>query len=530
MFSRLKVEISKHILTSKSYASRLTTDLLVKFANLYTPEITSKLGVIQSTRKHRRPTRKCRHAIKQKSKCGSSNGGSSDKGSGPPNTRQFKLPEAPPKLKKGKIWVPDPEFMKQFEGMYLYPDDNTKQRKHFPYNGRLLPVEMKKVPKIINFGPCHPAAHGVLRLLLQLDGEKVERADPHIGLLHRGTEKLMEYKTYLQCLPYFDRFDYTSCMANEQCFSLAVEKLLNIEIPLRAKYIRTMFAEIMRLTNHTLGVACLVLDCGGITPLFWMFEEREKLYEFCERVSGGRMHSCYIRPGGVSLDLPIGLLDDIHDWCMKFGERVDEFEDLVTENRIFKMRTVGIGAISAHDALNYGCTGVVLRATGVKWDLRKSQPYDAYSLMDFDVPIGTNGDAYDRYLLRVAEMRQSLRIIQQCLDNMPAGEIKVDDYKVCPPPRIEMKENMEELIHHFKYFSQGLIVPPGSTYTSVEAPKGEFGVYMVSDGGSKPYRLRIRPASLAHLALIDKISRNHFLADVCAIIGSLDIVFGDTDR
>lgn len=319
-------------------------------------------------------------------------------------------------------------------------------------------------------------------------------------------------------------------MANEQCFSLAVEKLLNVDIPLRAKYIRTMFAEIMRLTNHTLGVSCLVLDCGGITPLFWMFEEREKLYEFCERASGGRMHSCYIRPGGVAIDLPIGFLDDLQNWCMKFGERIDEFEDLITENRIFKLRTVGIGSISAHDALNYGCTGVVLRATGIKWDLRKSQPYDAYSFLDFDVPVGRNGDAYDRYLVRIEEMRQSLRIIEQCLNCMPEGEIKVDDYKVCPPPRAEMKENMEELIHHFKYFSQGLVVPPGATYTSIEAPKGEFGVYLVSDGSSRPYRLRIRPASLAHLALTDKISKNHFLADMCAIIGSLDIVFGDTDR
>ncbi|XP_055850094.1 LOW QUALITY PROTEIN: NADH-ubiquinone oxidoreductase 49 kDa subunit [Episyrphus balteatus] len=434
--------------------------------------------------------------------------------------------------KTSGAWYPDPEFMSQSAGAVFYPDENTKPCKRTPYNGQKSPEIVKSVRNtFINFGPTHPAAHGVLRLLLELDGEMIKSADPHIGLLHRGTEKLIEHKTYLQALPYFDRLDYTSCMSCENCFSLAVEKLLNIDVPPRAKFIRTMFGEIMRLTNHIVAVSTQVLDCGGIlTPLFWQFEEREKLYEFCERVSGGRMHSAYIRPGGVASDIPIGLMDDLYEFCIKYPERLDEFEDLVTTNRIFLARTVDVGKISAQDAINLGCSGAVLRATGVKWDLRKTQPYDAYDQIDFDVPIGTNGDCYDRYLCRLEEMRQSINIINQCLNKMPEGNIKVDDHKISPPKRGEMKTSMESLIHHFKYFSSGFPVPPGQTYTAIESPRGEFGVYIVSDGTSRPYRCKIRAASYPHLALLSELSKNHFLADIPAILGSLDIVFGEIDR
>jgi len=319
-------------------------------------------------------------------------------------------------------------------------------------------------------------------------------------------------------------------MCNEQAYSLAVEKLLNIEVPLRAKYIRTLFGEITRLLNHIMSVGTHALDIGAMTPFFWLFEEREKMMEFYERVSGARLHAAYVRPGGVALDLPLGLMDDIHEFISKFGQRLDEVDDLLTENRIWKARTVDIGLISAEDAMNYGFSGVMLRGSGIQWDLRKVQPYDAYDKVDFDVPIGRNGDCYDRYLIRMEEMRQSLRIIQQCLNDMPEGEIKVDDNKVTPPARREMKESMEALIHHFKLFTEGYQVPPGSTYAAVEAPKGEFGVYLVSDGTNRPFRCKIKAPGFAHLAGLEKVSKGHMLADVVAIIGTLDIVFGEVDR
>lgn len=429
-----------------------------------------------------------------------------------------------------KQWHPDPAFMKQFEGPVLYPDEITSQWKNPPWNNMIAPVE-KKIHNIqLNFGPQHPAAHGVLRLVMQLEGETVLRNDPHIGLLHRGTEKLIEYKTYIQALPYFDRLDYVSMMINEQAFSLAVEKLLGIDIPIRAKYLRTMFGEITRLLNHIMGICTHALDVGAITPFFWLFEEREKMMEFYERVSGARMHAAYVRPGGVAQDMPLGLMDDIYQFIQQFGERIDEMEDLLTNNRIWKQRLIDIGIVTAEDALNYGFSGVMLRGSGIKWDLRKTQPYDAYNEMEFDVPIGRKGDCYDRYLCRVAEMRQSLRMIEQCLNKMPGGEIKIDDAKISPPSRAVMKDSMEALIHHFKLFSQGFQVPPGVTYTAVEAPKGEFGVYLVSDGSSKPYRCKIKAPGFAHLAAIDMVGKNHMLADIVAIIGTLDIVFGEVDR
>lgn len=365
---------------------------------------------------------------------------------------------------------------------------------------------------------------------MEIEGETVRKCDPHIGLLHRGTEKLIEYKTYTQALPYFDRLDYVSMMCNEQCYSLAVEKLLGIDIPIRAKYIRTMFAEITRILNHLMALGSHILDVGAITPFLWLFEEREKLMEFYERVSGARLHAAYIRPGGVAQDMPIGLMDDIYDFIRHFSERIDEVEVLVTNNRIWKQRVVDIGVVTAEQALDYGFTGVMLRASGIKWDLRKVQPYDAYHLMDFDVPIGQNGDCYDRYLCRVEEMRQSLRIIHQCLNQMPDGDVKVDDAKITPPKRSEMKSSMEALIHHFKLFTQGYQVPPGHTYTAIEAPKGEFGVYLVSDGSSRPYRCKIRAPGFYHLAGLDMMSKGHMLADVVAIIGTQDIVFGEIDR
>ena len=383
---------------------------------------------------------------------------------------------------------------------------------------------------ILNFGPQHPAAHGVLRLLLEISGESVVRADPHIGLLHRGTEKLIEYKTYMQALPYFDRLDYVSMMCNEQCFSLAIEKLLNIQVPERAKFIRVLFGEITRILNHIMGIGTHALDVGAMTPFFWLFEEREKLFEFYERVSGARMHAAYVRPGGVARDLPLGLLDDIYDWAVKFPERIDEMEEMLTDNRIWKERTIDIGVISAEDALNYGFSGVMLRGSGIKWDLRKTNPYDGYENFEFDVPVGLRGDCYDRYKIRCEEMRESLKIIFQCLNKMPPGEVKTDDCKVSPPSRAEMKESMEALIHHFKYFTEGFQVPPGSTYTAIEAPKGEFGVYLVSDGTSRPYRCKIKAPGFAHLAGLDKVSTGHMLADVVAIIGTLDVVFGEVDR
>ena len=382
----------------------------------------------------------------------------------------------------------------------------------------------------MNFGPQHPAAHGVLRLVLEMDGEIVERADPHIGLLHRGTEKLIEYKTYLQAVPYFDRLDYVSPMCQEHAYALAVEQLMGIEVPARAKYIRVLFAEMTRILNHLLNIPALALDVGAITPFFWGFNERDKLLEFHERVSGARFHAAYFRPGGVQSDMPAGLAEDMYAFIENFPEKIDNLEELLTENRIFKERTVDIGIISAEDAFNWGLSGPMLRGSGVAWDLRKSQPYDAYEEMDFDIPVGRHGDCWDRYLVRMEEMRQSLRIMKQALEKMPSGPVKVNDRKVSPPPRAEMKSSMEALIHHFKLYTEGYHVPAGETYTAVEAPKGEFGVYLVSDGSNKPYRCKIRAPGFAFLQATDFMTRGHMLADLVAVVGSMDIVFGEVDR
>jgi len=382
----------------------------------------------------------------------------------------------------------------------------------------------------LNFGPQHPAAHGVLRLVLELDGEIVERADPHIGLLHRGTEKLIEYKNYTQALPYFDRLDYVSMMAQEHGYSLAVEQLLSVNVPLRAKYIRVLFLEITRILNHLMAVTTHALDVGALTPFLWGFEEREKLMEFYERVSGARMHAAYIRPGGVNYDIPKGLLEDISKFIVQFNDRIDEIEELLTENRIWKQRLVDVGTVSYKDALNWGFSGVMLRGSGISWDLRKNKPYEIYDKINFSVPIGKNGDCYDRYLIRVEEMRQSLSIMQDCINNIPNGFVKVDDKKISPPSRASMKHHMESLIHHFKIYSQGYAVPKSETYSVVEAPKGEFGVYLVSDGSSKPYRCRIKAPGFLHLQGLDFMSKNHMIADVVTIIGTLDIVFGEVDR
>ena len=382
----------------------------------------------------------------------------------------------------------------------------------------------------INFGPQHPAAHGVLRLILEMDGEVVERADPHIGLLHRGTEKLIEYKTYIQAVPYFDRLDYVSPMCMEHAFALATEKLLGIEAPLRAKWIRTLFSEITRILNHLLNVTTYALDVGAITPSLWGFEEREKLLEFHEAASGARLHANYFRPGGVAKDLPAGLEEKIAAWAETFPKFVDDLEDLLTGNRIWKQRTVDIGTISAENALAWGFAGPCLRASGVPWDLRRSQPYEMYDSVKFDIPVGRNGDCYDRYLMRMAEMRESVKIIKQCLAQMTPGPVKVQDHKFTPPTRAEMKRSMEALIHHFKLFTEGFHVPAGATYTAVESPKGEFGVYLVADGTNRPYRCKIRPTGFAHLQAIEVLCRRHLLADTVAIIGSLDVVFGEIDR
>jgi NADH-quinone oxidoreductase subunit D len=382
----------------------------------------------------------------------------------------------------------------------------------------------------INFGPQHPAAHGVLRLILELDGEVVERADPHIGLLHRGTEKLIEHKTYMQAVPYFDRLDYVSPMCEEHAFALATEKLLGITVPDRGQWIRVLFAEITRVLNHLLNVTTYALDVGAITPSLWGFEEREKLMEFHEAASGARLHANYFRPGGVSKDLPAGLEQRIADWAGTFPKFVDDLEELLTANRIWKQRTVDIGVINAEQALAWGFTGPPLRASGVPWDLRRSQPYDKYAEVDFKVPVGRNGDCYDRYLLRIAELRESVKIINQCLAKMQPGPVKVQDHKFSPPTRAEMKRSMEALIHHFKLYTEGYHVPAGATYTVVESPKGEFGVYLVADGTNRPYRCKIRPTGFAFLQAVDVMAKRHMLADVCAIIGSLDVVFGEIDR
>jgi len=389
-------------------------------------------------------------------------------------------------------------------------------------------VEIKNYT--LNFGPQHPAAHGVLRLVMELDGEVVERCDPHIGLLHRGTEKLIEYKTYLQAVPYFDRLDYVSPMCQEHAFALATEKLLGIAVPKRGQYIRVLYCEIGRLLNHLLNITTFAIDIGAITPALWGFEEREVLMEFYERASGARLHAAYFRPGGVHQDLPAGLLDDIHLYCPRLLKMIDDLETLLTQNRIFKQRTVDVGAIDAKDAQDWGFSGPMLRASGVAWDLRKQQPYDSYEEFDFDIPVGKTGDCYARYLCRMEEMRQSVRIVRQAIEKMPDGPVASNDRKVTPPPRGEMKQSMEALIHHFKLYTEGYHVPAGETYAAVEAPKGEFGVYLVADGTNKPYRCKIRAPGFAHLAATDFMSKGHMLADAVAIIGSMDVVFGEIDR
>jgi NADH-quinone oxidoreductase subunit D len=410
----------------------------------------------------------------------------------------------------------------------------------------------------LNFGPQHPAAHGVLRLVLELDGEVIQRADPHIGLLHRATEKLAETRTFIQSLPYMDRLDYVSMMANEHAYCLAIERLLGIEVPERAQYIRVMFAELTRILNHLLWLGCHGLDCGAMNIFIYCFREREDIFDMYEAVSGARMHAAYFRPGGVYRDLPESmpqykasrirnekairalndnrqgsLLDFIDDFCKRFPAYVDEYETLLTDNRIWKQRTVGIGVVTPERALNLGFTGAMLRGSGIEWDLRKKQPYDVYDRMDFDVPVGVNGDTYDRYLVRIEEMRQANRIVRQCVDWLrahPGLPVIVDNHKVAPPPRVDMKSNMEELIHHFKLFTEGFHVPEGEAYAAVEHPKGEFGIYLVSDGANKPYRLKIRAPGFAHLAALDEMSRGHMIADAVAIIGTMDIVFGEVDR
>ncbi len=389
-------------------------------------------------------------------------------------------------------------------------------------------TELKTVT--INFGPQHPAAHGVLRMVMEMDGEVVERIDPHIGLLHRGTEKLIEHKTYLQAIPYFDRLDYVSPMPQEHAFVLAAEKLIGVEVPRRAQYIRVLFDEITRILNHLLNVPAFGLDVGAMTPMLWAFEERERLMAFYERVSGARLHAAYYRVGGVHQDLPAGLSEDILEWVEEFPRFIDDMETLLTENRIFKQRSVDIGIVSREDAIAWGFTGPMLRASGVPWDLRKAQPYDAYAEMDFDIAIGKSGDCYDRYLVRIEEMRQSLRIIRQAIENMPDGAHMTDDGKVAPPERGDMKRSMEAMIHHFKLYTEGFRVPAGETYTAVEAPKGEFGVYLVADGTNRPYRCKIRAPGFAHLQAIDFVCKGHMLADAVAVLGAMDVVFGEIDR
>jgi NADH-quinone oxidoreductase subunit D len=409
----------------------------------------------------------------------------------------------------------------------------------------------------LNFGPQHPAAHGVLRLVLELDGEVIQRADPHIGLLHRATEKLAETKTFIQSVPYMDRLDYVSMMCNEHAYVMAIEKLAGIEVPLRAQYIRVMFDEITRVLNHLLWLGAHGLDIGAMTVFLYCFREREDLMDCYEAVSGARMHAAYYRPGGVYRDLPGAmpqyaaskihnerairamnegrqgsLLDFIEDFVKRFPARIDDYETLLTDNRIWKQRTVGVGVVSPERAKALGFTGPMLRGSGVEWDLRKKQPYEVYDRLDFDIPVGVNGDCYDRYLVRMEELRQSNRLIQQCIDwlRVNPGPVIVDNHKVAPPPRVEMKQNMEELIHHFKLFTEGMHVPEGEAYAAVEHPKGEFGIYLVSDGANKPYRLKIRAAGFPHLAALDEMARGHMIADAVAIIGTQDIVFGEIDR
>ena len=396
-----------------------------------------------------------------------------------------------------------------------------------------LSEETNIKPFTMNFGPQHPAAHGVLRLVLEMDGEIVERADPHVGLLHRGTEKLIEHRTYTQALPYFDRLDYVSPMNQEHAFALATETLLGIAAPERAQYIRVLFCELGRILNHIMGITTFALDVGAVTPALWGFEEREKGMEFYERVCGARLHANYFRTGGVAQDMPEGLVEDMMEWTRAFPRVIDDLETLLTDNRIFKQRTVDIGVVTADEAQDRGFSGPMLRGSGIAWDLLKAQPYEVYEKMDFDIPIGKTGDCYARYLVRVEETRQSLKIMRQCLRKLqekPKGDVMVSDYKIAPPPRAEMKSSMEAMIHHFKLFTEGFHVPKGQTYTAVEAPKGEFGVYLVSDGSNRPYRCHIRAPGFAHLQALEFMSKGHMLADVVANIGSMDIVFGEIDR
>lgn len=382
----------------------------------------------------------------------------------------------------------------------------------------------------LNFGPQHPAAHGVLRLILSMNGEVIERADPHIGLLHRGTEKLAEYKTFLQVLPYFDRLDYVSMMVQEHCYSLIIEEFLGCEVPLRAQYIRVIFSEITRILNHLMALTTHALDVGALTPFLWFFEEREKLMEFYERVSGARMHAAYIRPGGVSQDMPMVLLSDIYSFIIQFNDRLNELDYLLTDNRIWKQRLIDIGIVNYNQALNWGLTGVLLRSSGVLWDLRKSQPYDIYNKLDFNIPVGLKGDCFDRYLIRLFEMRESIKIIYQCLNKIPLGFIKVDDRKIVPPSRLSIKNNMESLIHHFKLYTEGFKLRENQIYMAVEAPKGEFGVFLFADNSNKPYRCHMHAPGFLHLQALDVLCKNHMIADVVAVIGTLDIVFGEIDR
>jgi NADH-quinone oxidoreductase subunit D len=393
-------------------------------------------------------------------------------------------------------------------------------------------VETQSRNFTINFGPQHPAAHGVLRLVLELDGEVVERVDPHIGLLHRGTEKLIEHKTYLQAVPYFDRLDYVAPMNQEHAFALAIEKLLDITVPIRGQLIRVLYSEIGRLLSHLLNITTQALDVGALTPPLWGFEEREKMMIFYERASGSRLHAAYVRPGGVHQDLPPELIDDIYAFCDPFLGVLDDIEGLLTDNRIFKQRNVDIGVVDLDDAFAWGFSGVMVRGSGAAWDLRKSQPYECYEELEFDIPIGKNGDSYDRYLIRVEEMRQSVSLMKQCCERLKLeqGPVAVDNQKIVPPKRAEMKRSMEALIHHFKLYTEGYHVPEGEVYAAVEAPKGEFGVFLVSDGTNKPYRCKIRAPGFAHLQAMDFLCRGHMLADVSAILGSLDIVFGEVDR
>ena len=391
-----------------------------------------------------------------------------------------------------------------------------------------MPKETKTLN--LNFGPQHPAAHGVLRLILELDGEVVEKADPHIGLLHRGTEKLIENKTYIQAIPYFDRLDYVAPMNQEHAFALAIEKILKIEVPIRAQYIRVIFCEIGRILSHLLNITTHALDVGALTPSLWGFEERETLMTFYERVSGSRLHANYFRPGGVHQDMPRGLEEDIGKFCNSFPKIIDDLETLLTDNRIFKQRNVDIGVVSKEDALEYSFSGVMMRGSGIPWDLRKSQPYECYDQLDFKIPIGKNGDCYDRYLCRIDEIRESVKIINQCLVHIPKGPIKTLDGKISFPSKKEIKESMEALIHHFKLFTEGFHVEKDEIYSAVEAPKGEFGVYLISDGSNIPYKCKIRAPGFSHLQAMDYLIKGHMLADVPAVLGSLDLVFGEIDR